>query len=202
VFYLPTSRGFIQPRIDQIKKKERKAKNFPPCSACAVLPRLIPVEISHQPHSLVLVRVDEQNQTVPHPQKMLTSSSASTSSPPIPSSRPNSLFTLTPPTAGAETAAAATGVVPALALVLAFFAAGAGTASSCSSSAFLFSLSPSTSSPVVSATTFLALFLEAGVAVVAAAAAVFLFGVLGCGVVLLLVPLLLVWRVEERAPYL
>ena len=50
---------------------------------------------------------------------------------------------------------------------------------------------------MVSATIFLALFLEAGVAVAAAAVA-FLFGVLGCGVVLVL----LSWRVEERAPYL
>jgi hypothetical protein len=110
---------------------------------------------------------------------MLTSSSPSISSSPNLSSQPNSLLTLTP-------LAAATGVVLAFALVLAFFAA--------SSSAFPFS--PSMSS-LVSATIFLALFLEAGVAVAVAAVA-FLFGVLGCGVVLVL----LSWMVEERAPYL
>lgn len=121
---------------------------------------------------------------------MLTSYSPSISSSPNLSSRPNSLLTLTP-------LAAATGVVLAFALVLAFFAAGAGTASSrppSSSSAFPFS--PSMSS-LVSATIFLALFLEAGVTVAVAAVA-FLFGVLGCGVVLVL----LSWMVEERAPYL
>jgi hypothetical protein len=52
-------------------------------------------------------------------------------------------------------------------------------------------------SSLVSATIFLALFLETGVAVAVAAVA-FLFGVLGCGVVLVL----LSWMVEERAPYL
>jgi hypothetical protein len=52
-------------------------------------------------------------------------------------------------------------------------------------------------SSLVSATIFLALFLEAGVTVAVAAVA-FLFGVLGCGVVLVL----LSWMVEERAPYL
>jgi hypothetical protein len=46
---------------------------------------------------------------------------------------------------------------------------------------------------------FQPLFLEAGVAdaVPVPAVVAFLFGVLGCGVVLLLV-----WRLEERAPYL
>jgi hypothetical protein len=52
-------------------------------------------------------------------------------------------------------------------------------------------------SSLVSARTFLAFFLEVGVADVVAAVA-FLFGVLGCGVVLVL----LSWMVEERAPYL
>jgi hypothetical protein len=76
--------------------------------------------------------------------------------------------------------------------------AGSGKASS-SSSAPSFSFSPSTSRLKFSAC-FQPLFLEAGVAdaVPVPAVVAFLLGVLGCGVVLLL----LVWRVEERAPYL
>ena len=122
---------------------------------------------------------------------MLSSSSASTSSP-NPSCPPNSLFTLTPPSA------AGVALAP-FAFVLAFFLAGSGTASSCSCSA--------SSSPAFSFSTsrleltawfcFHPLFREAGVAEAVPATVTFLFGVLGCGVVLLLV-----WRVEERAPYL
>jgi hypothetical protein len=124
---------------------------------------------------------------------MLTSSSASTSSP-TPSSNPNSSFTFTPPSAAGVV------LLAAFALVLAFFFAGSGTASSCSSSSCTFSFSPSRSAPVVSFC-FHPLFLEAGVAdAVPVPAVAFLFGVRGCGVVLLLV--LLVWSVEERAPYL
>jgi len=122
---------------------------------------------------------------------MLTSSSPSTTSSPTASSNPNSLFTFTPPSAAATGA-----VLGAFVFVLAFFLAGSGTASS-PSSAYPFSFSPSRSAREP-------LFLEAGVAdaVPAVPAAVFLFGVLGCGVVLLLLLVLLVWRVEERAPYL
>jgi hypothetical protein len=68
--------------------------------------------------------------------------------------------------------------------------AGSGTASSSSSATSRLDFSAC----------FQPLFLEAGVAdaVPVPAVVAFLFGVLGCGVVLLL----LVWTVEERAPYL
>jgi hypothetical protein len=130
---------------------------------------------------------------------MLTSSSPSTSSPTA-SSNPNSLFTFTPPSLPPTPPTAR--VVLTFAFVLAFFLAGSGTASSLSS-ASPFSFSPSRSARDFSAC-FQPLFLEAGVAdAVPAAPAAFFFGVLGCGVVLLLLLLLLlVWRVEERAPYL
>jgi hypothetical protein len=94
-------------------------------------------------------------------------------------------------------------LLEAFALVLAFFFAGSGTASSCSCSApssCASSFSPSRSAPDVSFC-FHPLFLEAGVVdAVPVPAVAFLFRVRGCGVVLLLV--LLVWSVEERAPYL
>lgn len=105
-------------------------------------------------------------------------------------------------------------------VLLAFFTAGAGAGTGSSPSSLFapfssspFAFPPDCPTPPVSSsttTTFLALFLEAGVAVpepVVPVPAIFLFGVLGCGVALLppLLPLqlpLLLCRAEERAPYL